>query len=305
VHAGSIYHCFGERTFNYSSGQGIDSSGAHYLNLADLLTTRGNGLESLVGMMNFYAALKNTPSIQLVASDGNSAGSLEVDNSVIGFFGHSLGAINGTLFTALEADQSFPSVLANPGGENVRLLLGSPGFSAYVKEQLKSDYGVAQGTRAFQNAARVGETINDPVDADNYAPALAKSPGGPLPASQHPIDLIEVIGNDNGNPPDQTVPNNVLEPPYISEKHAIQPAPLAGTDPMVAILGLKKVHVTTPVNGQKAIPGFAAMQFTEGGHSTVVGAPPPSATAEMQCEAAGFLASGGKSIALGCASAQK
>lgn len=301
---GAIRHCFGERTFNYPVGQGLDSSGLHYLNVTSLLTTRDNLRESVVGLMYLWSILKSHANIPVVSPGQGKVGMLTINNERMGYFGHSLGGIVGTIFTAVESQQDFPSVLAMPGGGIVRLLLGSPNFSGLVTLLVERQYAVEQGQRGFLEFARIAQTLQDSGDPVNYAPTLAKQYEGPLPDSDHPIHLVEVIGNGDGHPPDQTVPNNVLEPPYVSSKTSLKPAPLSGTDPLISLMGLKTVQVTLPVKTDRRLPGFAATQFTAGGHSTIIRAADPSATpvnAEMQCEAAGFLASDGQFIPVGCA----
>jgi len=309
------YQCFGERTFNLDVNQDgtIDASGKWYVNLANPLVSRDNDRGSVVSLIDLYAILKHSSSLTLVtgtvASPVTSA--LAINNSDVRFMGHSLGAIAGTTFTAVEANASFPSVLANPGGGFARLLIGAPAFSFGIKSYLGS-VGVNVGTRAFQQFLRLNQTVDDSADPVNYVAALDPNYSGPLPRSFHPVDMIEVIGNNAGNPPDLTVPNNVLEPPYLSQQTATMPGPLSGTDPLVSQMGLVHAVVTPPVAALHKVTGFTVTQFTEGEHSSllepddsVTGASQPNSnflpvTAEMQCEAAGFLASGGSYVPVGC-----
>lgn len=298
------FHCFGERTFNYMGGDGkVDSSGLHFMNIASLLTTRDNIREAVTSLVSLHATLKTADSIPLFNGQGK-VGSLAVDNSQIVFLGHSLGAIVGTIYTAVAADSSFPSVLAMPGGGLLRMLIGSPSFSKLIKTVfIKPTYHLEQGSRAFQQLLRYGQTAIDAGDPVNYAPALAQDYSGPLPASRHPIQLIEVIGDGKDNKPDQTVPNNVLEAPYIGKDTALQPAPLAGTDPLISLIGLDRIQVTPPVQESHTVSGSVATQFTEGGHTSILIPPGSDVTVEMQCEAAAFLASGGTTVPIGCGAA--
>ena len=71
----------------------IDSSGRHYINLNNLLVTRDNVRQSIADLFALTAAI---PSIDV---DGGGA---DLDGSNIYFVGHSLGAMVGTTFLALE-----------------------------------------------------------------------------------------------------------------------------------------------------------------------------------------------------------
>lgn len=310
------YQCFGERTFDLDVNQDgkIDPSGEWYVNLANPLVSRDNDRGSVVSLINLYAILKHSSSLTLVTGGtvtSPTTSPLAINNSDVRFMGHSLGAIAGTTFTAVEANASFPSVLADPGGGFARLLIGAPAFSSGIKSYLGS-VGVQQGTRSFQQFLRLNQTVDDSADPVNYVAALNPNYSGPLPPSFHPVDMIEVIGNSSGNPPDLTVPNNVLQAPYLSPQTAVLPGPLSGTDPLVSQMGLVHDVVTPPVATLHKVTGFTVTQFTEGEHSTllepddsVTGASQPNTdflpvTAEMQCEAAGFLANGGSYIPVGC-----
>lgn len=311
------YQCFGERTFDLdANGNGkIDSSGASYMNLAAPRVMRDNFRESVVGLMNLYATLKHSDHIPVVSTPLSAplahGGSLRINNADVGFMGHSLGAIAGTTYTAVEAKASFPSVLANPGGGLGWMMLGSPALSGMARSYMTS-VGIHKGTRAYQQFARLNQTIWDSGDPVNYAAALNPNYRGPLPLSSHPIDMIEVIGNGRGNPPDQWVPNNVVGPMYFDTGSVTLPAPLSGTAPLVARIGLVPVQVTPPVQRAHGVPGFTVTQFTEGQHSSVhepedsvTGASKPNTrfrpvTEEMLCELGGFLASGGSGIHVGC-----
>ena len=68
-----------------------DTSGAHFINLSNLLNTRDNGRQSVADLFALAAAI---PSIDV--------GGADLDASNVYYLGHSLGAMVGTAFIALE-----------------------------------------------------------------------------------------------------------------------------------------------------------------------------------------------------------
>ena len=97
--------------------------------------------------------------------------------------------------------------------------------------------------------------------------------------------MIEFIGGGDlsGSTalPDQTVPNAVLT------------APLAGTEPLIALMGLNSVSAAGATLESKAI-----VRFQEGQHSSLINPADlmGAVTAEAQTQMADFAASGGAEI---------
>jgi hypothetical protein len=104
--------------------------------------------------------------------------------------------------------------------------------------------------------------------------------------------LIEVVGNGVDNPSDTVVPNSAAG------------SPLAGTDPMIAAMGLEQHSFGTLTTDPPGGPVQAYVAFTEGGHSSLVfpGSDPTAADlaafTEMQTQTVGFAASGGTALVI-------
>ncbi|MDJ0807756.1 MAG: Ig-like domain-containing protein [Gammaproteobacteria bacterium] len=190
---------------------------------------------------------------------------IDLNADQVHFVGHSLGGIAGSVYLAMD-ETVLAASLAMPGGGIARMLDGSATFGPIVEAGLAAN-GVIKGTADYESFMVVAQTAVDSADPINFA-ALA--------AVEHPIHMIEVIGG-GGNLPDQVIPNSVVG------------APLSGTEPLARMMALESITTTTASDG--------IVRFTEGEHSSVLDlTASPAATAEMQSEIAGFLASGGTLI---------
>lgn len=247
----------------------IDTSGTHFINLASLLTTRDNLRQ---GVADLFTLTKSIPTMDY---DGGDNGP-DFDTSRIYFFGHSLGAIVGTTFLALEPDVK-SATLAMPGGGLAKLLDGSPTFGPEIAAGLAA-HGVNPGTTDYQSFMVAAQTLMDSGDAINYAAAARGTRG---------LYVIEVVGteNDTNHRPDQVMPNRVAG------------APLSGTEPLVTLMDLAAVtttltHATDPARG--------VVRYSQGTHASVLDPTSPSlsVTQEMQTSAATFFASAGRTIAI-------
>jgi len=232
----------------------IDASGIHYINLTSSLTTRDNIRQGSADLFHLTATL---PMLDI---DGDALADFATP---IRFVGHSLGAIVGVSFLAIENEIS-AATLANPGGGLTRLLLGSESFGPRILAGLMAA-GLEPGTANFEAFVNAFQQTVDSGDPINYAGAAAEA---------HPIHMIEVVGP----PPDATIPNSVPG------------APLTGTEPLARIMGLASVAATTVDDmGLRAI-----VRFTEGAHSSfLLPTTSAAATVEMQSEMAGFMVSNG------------
>jgi dienelactone hydrolase len=251
-----------ERTFdvdyvNNESGapgpDGIaDTSGTHFINLASLLTSRDNLRQ---GVADLFVLAQSVPFMDI---DGNGTG--DFDGSRIGFVGQSLGAIVGTSFLALEPTVDV-GLLSAPGGGIARLLDGSPTFGPRIRAGLAAAAGLQPNTLQYDQFMGAAQQVIDPVDPINYGFASATNA----------ILLHEIIG-------DQVVPNSVPG------------APLSGTEPLIAVLGLPPIFETT----QSANGIRGAVRFIEGDHGSLL-SPEASlaATVEMQGQMASLIASDG------------
>ncbi|WP_394132639.1 VolA/Pla-1 family phospholipase [Shewanella maritima] len=168
------------------------------------------------------------------------------------------------LFAAVTASDTFQALVdeANEAGYEP----GTPEYDALVQ---------AVYAGFIPSFALAVQTAVDSADPINHAAALA--------ATELPVHLIEVVGDEN-NLPDQVLPN------------AVAGFPLSGTEPLISALGYKCV------DGFSA--GSGVVRFTKGHHSSLVS---PSevdgvtdgtglaaaATVEMQTQVARFAQTAG------------
>ncbi len=263
-----------ERTFdldlidNNTSAPGpdgiADTSGSHFINLRNLLTTRDNLRQGIADLFTLNAALST------LDYDGGGA---DIDTGNVYFFGHSLGAMVGSVFLALEPGVK-DAVLAMPGGGIAKLLDGSATFGPIIAAGLAA-VGVDKGTSSYESFMGAAQTLMDSGDPNNYATAASIGRG---------VLLFEVIG-------DQVIPNNVL----ADAPAGTVPAPLSGTDPLASLLSLVQVSTTTSDTNDM----LAFIRFTAGDHRSVLD-PSENATVTtvMQTATASFFASDGQQVVI-------
>lgn len=230
----------------------IDASGAHFINLTSLPTGRDNIRQGIADLFTLRASLPNMSAAPL-------------DTSRVGFVSISLGAMVGTGYLSQETTAT-PATLAVPGGGIARLLDGSETYGPLIQAGL-AESGIAKGTDAYDAFMNVAQTVLDAAD-----PVVL----GAAAAAKHPIHMIEVVGS-NGIGSDRVIPNRV------------ESAPLSGTEPLAAVMGLPGITQTTS--------GSGLVRFIEGSHGSLLD-PSSSlaATVEMQAEMAAFQAQNGASI---------
>ena len=261
-----------ERTFdldlvnNTTGAAGPDGkidapSGTYFFYPKSLLTTRDNFREAAEDLRQLTATL---PMVDL---DGD--GKPDLDTGQIHFVGHSMGAITGSTFLGIE-DNVTSATLGMAGGGLAKALEGSPLYGPTFTAQLATQ-GLIKGTPTYENYFVGLQTVGDSGDPINY---------GATAADLHPIHLIEVVGGD-GVLPDQNVPNSV------------ENAPLAGTEPLAKVMGLKSASRTTSdENGVRAI-----VRFTQGNHYSLwYPVASSSTTAEMQGQMIKFLQTEGTEL---------
>ena len=257
---GAIAH---ERTFNLdlsNNGTGapgpdgaIDTSGSYFINLTSLLTSRDNLRQGEADLLQLAHAASNLPN---------------VDASKISFVGQSLGSIAGTVFLANDPTVKV-GLLSVPGGGIARLLDGSPTFGPRIRAGLAAA-GVVAGTPTYDAFMVAAQTAADAGDSINFAGRTAGKR----------ILVHEVIGGGDARP-DQVIPNRV------------QGAPLSGTEPLIAALGL--APITGSAQSADGIRG--ATRFLKGEHGSLLDPTSSLAvTAEMQGEMASLLVTGGTAV---------
>ncbi len=239
----------------------IDGSGAHTINLSSLLTSRDNLRQAIADLWVLAATIPGM--------DFSGDGLPDFDGSRITFVGTSLGAIVGTTFLAFEPTVS-TGLLSVPGGGILKFVEASPTFGPVVVGGLAAA-GLVQGSSDFEAFMVVGQSVIDGGDPINHAARAAAT---------NAIVLQEVIGGPDSLP-DQVIPN------------AVAGAPLSGTEPMIAAMGLVPIGATTA----DALGVRGVVRFTAGDHGSLL-SPDASlaATVEMQTEAISLSASMGTTV---------
>ena len=239
----------------------IDISGLYFLNPTSLLTSRDNFREAAEDLRQLTATL---PLVDL-----NGDGKPDLDTGHIRFVGHSMGAILGGTFLGIE-DNVTSATLGMGGGGFAKLADGSTDYAPLLAILL-APLPITKGTPEYEMFFTLWQTALDSGDSINYGAAAA---------SLHPIHLIEVVGGA-GSLPDQVVPNTV------------ENAPLAGTEPLAKVMGLKSASRT--VRDDKGVR--AIVRFNQGDHGSII-SPVTSAgtTAEMQGQMISFLNSEGEEL---------
>ncbi|QDO84769.1 lipase [Shewanella psychropiezotolerans] len=275
-----------------------------FINIASTLSVRDNFRQSVVDHLGVRLALTGL-SMQLAQMELPQV----FDIGKISSQGLSLGAIVGTNFSTYastglvhpETGTALPNVyalnassLVAPTGGFAGTFIGSPtfgpmlfenivttdAFQALVDEANAAGYepGTDEYTALVQAVyegflpafAFAVQTAVDSADPINHAAMLK--------ATALPVHLIEIVGDGTEeNKPDQVLPNSV------------EGFPTAGTEPLIAALGLECIDTTTA--------GSGAVRFVEGHHSSLTDTSGTAATAEMQQEVAVFALTAAKGSA--------
>lgn len=185
-----------------------DASGTYTINLTSLLTFRDNLRQANVDLSVLASTIAAGISID---GDPNP----DFDASTIQFVGQSFGSMVGIPFLAVETLVT-NAVLSVPGGGIIGLLLGSDTFGPRILAGL-AGLGIEPGSTNFNLFALAAQTVIDSADPINWAAPAA---------AFNSILLHEVIG-------DTVIPNFVAT------------APLSGTEPLIAAMGLSTITTTT------------------------------------------------------------
>ncbi len=269
-----------ERTFdldlvNNSSGAAgpdstADTSGTHYINLSNLVVTRDNVRQSTADLFALFNAL---------ASMDYDGGGADFDTSNVYFVGHSLGAMAGIPFLALETGVK-EAVLGMPGSGIAKLLDGSATFGPVIAAGLADAAGVIKGSADYETFMAAAQTLLDSGDPGNYASAATTGRG---------ILQFEIVGDGDSILPDQVIPINVL----ADAPTGTVPAPLSGTDPLATLMGLSNVSTSTVGSGAQ----LAQIRFSVGDHRSLLDPTASSvATTVMQTAMTTFLAANGLTV---------
>jgi pimeloyl-ACP methyl ester carboxylesterase len=200
-------------------------------------------------------------------TDGDPATD-DIDETRVGFVGHSLGGMVGTVFSA-SIPATLPTgsatlrtiALSGPGGGVAELLRDSPSFSPRINAGLGAQ-GLVPGTSLYAQYFRDTQTVVDAGDPLNYAAAARAA---------RPIYLAQMVGG-GGTPVaavDQVIPNS------------------ATTRLIAAITsgGLSFPRVPAA----SALAGSGYVNFIQGEHGALLSPVAyPAATVEMQTEVVTF-----------------
>jgi len=250
----------------------IDSSGLHFINLTNLLNTRDNVRQAVSDLFMLTRAIETG-----AVTDGSNT----MDAGKIYLLGHSLGAMVGTTFLALEDPALVRDAALAFGGTSLpKILDGSATFGPTISAGLAAN-GVEKGTPDYESFIGAAQTVVDSGDPVNHATVAAAGRG---------ILFFEIVGDGTAsNPSDLVVPNTV---PDGNDTSGTVPAPLAGTEPQLALMGLTQVDPAAP-----PAPGpdlHLVSKYISGEHSSLLDPTPDFlVTEDIQGQAASFLASDG------------
>ncbi len=244
----------------------IDPSGSHFINIPSPLTSRDNLREGAADLVMLSRLL---PALSLGPAGTINAGAIH-------HLGHSLGAIEGTMFMAVVGPGVSTATLANPGGNLSQWAITSPSLAPPINAALEAQ-GLVPGTTLYANFWRDAQSLIDSGDPVNYIV---------LATAQHPIHVQQVVGStpppadcSPSAPPPVNCPDQVIS---NSSTQTLITASGYGPEPLVHITAGQAPVVSNP-NG---IRGY--VNFIEGDHGSLIDDKVPAVTAEMQLEAISF-----------------
>jgi hypothetical protein len=246
----------------------IDPSGASFINLTSLLTSRDNTRQ---GVADLITLARSLPHLTLGAAGAINASSIH-------YLGHSLGGIVGGIFMGVVGSAVGTATLAMPGGEVAQLLRDSPTFGPRISAGLAAQ-GLLQGTTLNEQWWRDAQTALDAADPINFI-ALA--------TTSHPIHVIQVVGSATPPSPSACIaqPTPAGCPDQVVPNSATQRLILAG--------GLTQVH---PPGAAGTTALHVYVNFTAGAHGSILDpTSSPAATTEMQTEAIAFALTSGTQL---------
>lgn len=257
---------------DYSADFG--SSGSLFVNLTNFTNARDNLRQMTVDLLNLNASLG--------AMDLDDDGTPDFDTDNVYFIGHSLGSIDGLPFVAVNnsaavqgssfSNQPFVKAAAalNTGGSAVRLLTNSPSFAPSILGGLAAaSDSLTQGNSGLEAYLNVFQGVLDSADITNFVSMLSDT------NSSTGVLFTSVVGDGADNLADQTIPNaaddiwgtgplelTVPDSGFVIDQF---PAPLAGTEPMLAQIAPQSSDDIT-ADGVDA--EIVVTRFTDGSHST-------------------------------------
>ena len=287
-------------------------SGDLYIQLTNFQRTRDNNRQAVMDLLNLNATLAS------MDIDGIAGADLDVSN--VSFVGHSLGAITGTSFVAVNNDSTIQladevsgdilptiqsAVLATPGGGLTKLLENSGSYGPPILAGLSAAAGIQQGDSAFESFMTTFQATVDSGDPMNFVSDLKSGE-----SSATNTMVIEMIGGgaissaDSDTettklpdslialgvyPADTVIPNSTTAATQETAR-----LPLAGTDPMIELLGSTEVDTA----GANQVQSYPVTKFNQGTHGTFSSADSVAVFTEMVTETATFVGSAGAAISV-------
>ncbi|PTQ90817.1 virulence factor lipase-like protein [Agitococcus lubricus] len=278
-----------ERTFdvdfvnNTTSAAGadgnVDSSGTHFINLSSPITSRENLRQGAADILVLAKSLAN------LNLDGVAGG--DINTNRVQLASISLGSIVSTVALGADKAKTIGAASLSVGGSGIaKLLDASKSFGPRIAAGLATN-GVTEGTDNYETFLRFAQTLVDSGDPANFA-VSAKA--------NHTIHLTEVTD-------DLVVPNQALAGAASATQDTVSLTGfLSGTEPLAKILGFSTPQAVDVTSLTKAnLTGGAWVKFKQGAHSSLLDTTAnPPVTVEMQCQTAGFFATNGAVVPVGC-----
>jgi hypothetical protein len=254
-------------------------SGWNMFSLTNFFATRDNYRQQVIDIASLVRVLKSKNATNLAAQATAQAGApVSFDLTKLGFVGQSLGAILGTLFTAVSPD--ITNVVLNvPGGDEPQIVLNAPEFAADKMALISTlaKQGIEVGTPAFDQFVGIAQWVLDEADPTNLGWRLT-----------HAVP-ISGVGTPNANRKafiqfiegDETVPNvSNFALVTAADRPFVQTPPSFGCMPP-----LYCYEFTEQGDGVAALPGDKR-------HVFLLTPTVPAITNKAQAQAAKFLATG-------------
>ena len=310
--AKTVTQTTGAMTFGtVADGTAFGKSGDFFIRVDNFQRTSDNMKQAVMDLLNLNASIAG------IDIDGNGSADLDANN--VHFVGHSLGAIVGATFVAVNNDAtvqagntSLPqiksAVLATPGGSMPKLLENSVSFSGTLLPGLAMvDPSLVQGNSNLEKYFGVFQATVDTADPVNFVESLATGGssatntliiemvgGGAVSTTDDEADslpaAIEALG---AYPSDLVVPNNATGSTLADGTARAESAqtPMAGTDKLIELIGAEHVAAS-------AAETHPVTKFTEGTHGTFSSADALAAFGEMVGQVASFIGSEGANVAV-------
>ncbi len=248
--------------YSTTAADAVGASGQNFINLSALQTTRDYNRQAVVDLLNLNASLDN------ISTALNGAGGPTLDTSSVYFVGHSLGGIVGTVYAAVNNFSAAgnpnlhalsATALVTTGGGTSRLLENSQSIGSSILAGLASN-GVTQGSSSLETFLSVSQGISDSADPLNFAEMLAGT---------NAVYLNEIFGDGSTrSTQDSTIPpaaDIIYDGDYTAPLGEANPAPLAGTEPLIKLVGADVISADGAVSGNDAV-----VRFTAGTHTTII-----------------------------------